>query len=259
MPNRPSLVKQAFAGELASLIVCDECESVSISKEEFVVLSLSIPSDNSARDENSVDNIIEKVQELSIQKSQRAKVLLKKISLNGSNNQISLLKCIEKFMEVEILDGENKRECEECKKKKTNCESSDGDHQLNSPRSGLSKAFKRYLLVSTPPILVFHLKRFQSFGVFKTKKVDTFVEFDEYLETGPFIIPTTSVEEESQNLKYQLYGLVVHGGNLLGGHYVSYVRYSTDSWFYCSDSHTRSASWDEVRKCQAYLLFYKLI
>ena len=25
----------------------------------------------------------------------------------------------QKFMEVEILDGENKRECEECKKKKT--------------------------------------------------------------------------------------------------------------------------------------------
>ncbi len=43
MPNRPSLVKQAFGGELASLIVCDLCESVSISKEEYVVLSLSIP------------------------------------------------------------------------------------------------------------------------------------------------------------------------------------------------------------------------
>jgi ubiquitin C-terminal hydrolase len=257
MPNRPSLVKQAFGGELASLIVCDRCESVSISKEEFVVLSLSIPSDG-PRGENSIENIIEKVQEFSIHKSERTKVLLKKIALNGSS-QISLLECIEKFMEVEILDGENKRECQECKKEKKNCETSDGCDHLTSALSGLSKSFKRYLLVSTPPILVFHLKRFQSTGLFKTKKIDTFVEFDEYLETGPFMIPTTSAEEVSQNLKYQLYGLVVHGGSLLGGHYVCYVRYNTDSWFYCSDSHTRGASWDEVRKCQAYLLFYKLI
>lgn len=43
MSDKPSVVKQAFGGELASLIVCDTCESVSVSKEEYVVLSLSIP------------------------------------------------------------------------------------------------------------------------------------------------------------------------------------------------------------------------
>ena len=157
-------------------------------------------------------------------------------------------------MEVEILDGENRMECDECKKKKLNGESL----HVDNAQSDLSKSFKRYLLFSTPPILVFHLKRFQSLGFFKTRKVDTFVEFDEYLETGPFLIPTTSTENGLRNLRYQLYGLVVHGGSLVGGHYVSYVRHC-DSWFYCSDSHTRSASWNEVRKCQAYLLFYKLI
>jgi ubiquitin C-terminal hydrolase len=43
MPNRVSFVKEVFGGELASLIICDTCESISLSKEEYVVLSLSIP------------------------------------------------------------------------------------------------------------------------------------------------------------------------------------------------------------------------
>jgi ubiquitin carboxyl-terminal hydrolase 16/45 len=200
-----------------------------------------------------MDNITDQIQFLTIQKSE-CKELLKKILVDTSKTPISLLKCLEKFMEVEILDGENRRECDECKKKKLNGESL----HVDNAQSDLSKSFKRYLLFSTPPILVFHLKRFQSLGFFKTRKVDTFVEFDEYLETGPFLIPTTSTENGLRNLRYQLYGLVVHGGSLVGGHYVSYVRHC-DSWFYCSDSHTRSASWNEVRKCQAYLLFYKLI
>jgi hypothetical protein len=82
-------------------------------------------------------------------------------------------------MEVEILDGENRMECDECKKKKLNGESL----HVDNAQSDLSKSFKRYLLFSTPPILVFHLKRFQSLRFFKTRKVDTFVEFDDRKHT----------------------------------------------------------------------------
>lgn len=170
-------------------------------------------------------------------------------------------------MEVEILDGENTRDCDECKKKEPRNESTGADSQssdfepLQPSHSVSRKSFKRYLFSSTPQILVFHLKRFQSLGFFHTRKIDTFVEFDEYLETGPFLLPKTAseIEKDPINLRYKLYGLVAHSGSLLGGHYVSYIRNNSDSWFYCSDSHTRSVSWDQVRKCQAYLLFYKRI
>ena len=201
---------------------------------------------------------MEQLGELNISKSSTNQ-LLKKITIKRSGSAITLLECLEKFMEVEILDGENRRICDECNKK--NKDGIESNIDSSKPQSALRKAFKRYLLFSTPPILIFHLKRFQSMGLFRTKKIDTFVEFDEYLETGQFLVPKiSSSDKDPENLRYQLYGIVVHSGGLAGGHYISYVRkHNTNSWFYCSDSHTRSTTWDQVRKCQAYLLFYRLI
>ncbi|KAI9138768.1 hypothetical protein BKA69DRAFT_751228 [Paraphysoderma sedebokerense] len=81
--------------------------------------------------------------------------------------------------------------------------------------------------------------------------------------------------------KYRLYGLVEHMGTLNGGHYVCYFRshispdpqpeiQETESlsgekleeqevWIYASDSRVRYSSLDEVKRAQAYLLFYEMI
>ncbi|KXS19797.1 cysteine proteinase [Gonapodya prolifera JEL478] len=84
---------------------------------------------------------------------------------------------------------------------------------------------------------------------------------------------------------YRLYGVVVHSGSTLGlGHYVAYVRVRLPSlpmdvtgteregavpddvvaepeeqwgWMYASDQMTRTSSWEEVKKAQAFLLFYE--
>ena len=79
---------------------------------------------------------------------------------------------------------------------------------------------------------------------------------------------------------------MVHGGSLHGGHYTARVRQrplkkslsaqstvtiSVDQqtydataaeegkWYYTSDSHVSPCGFDEVKRCQAYLLFYEML
>ncbi|KAJ7484417.1 hypothetical protein FB451DRAFT_84459 [Mycena latifolia] len=109
-------------------------------------------------------------------------------------------------------------------------------------------AYKRYLIAVPPPVLVIHLKRFQQ--VSKTmisfsngfKKLDDFVTFPEMLDLTPFLAPkkedfglrakrgTVRVKGKvAERCMYRLYAVVVHIGNMLGGHYVSYVALPTAS------------------------------
>ncbi|KAG8906741.1 hypothetical protein FRB99_006232 [Tulasnella sp. 403] len=131
-----------------------------------------------------------------------------------------------------------------------------------SERTISSRAFKRYLIATPPPVLVMHLKRFQQitkshlaiFG--NLKKVDDFVSFPEWLDLSNFIAPNkddfkisqpresgqhhrgwwkfgasddhlgTSNVNKSEVL-YRLYSVVVHIGSMLGGHYVAYTALPT--------------------------------
>ncbi|KAF4616690.1 hypothetical protein D9613_008484 [Agrocybe pediades] len=124
-------------------------------------------------------------------------------------------------------------------------------------------AYKRYLIAVPPPVLVIHLKRFQqtsktplmsfSHGF---KKLDDYVSFPEYLDLMPFLAPrkedfglgkkgkvrgvkVSGDKEESEKERekeketgkgrredrcmYRLYAVVMHIGNMLGGHYIAYT------------------------------------
>ena len=54
---------------------------------------------------------------------------------------------------------------------------------------------------------------------------------------------------------YLLYGVVVHYGSGVGGHYVSYVR-ANGKWYYCDDSKVTLAEKEAEIDTNAYLLFY---
>ncbi|KAF8180367.1 hypothetical protein BJ912DRAFT_855172 [Pholiota molesta] len=104
-------------------------------------------------------------------------------------------------------------------------------------------AYKRYLIATPPPVLVIHLKRFQQtsktpFMSFSHgfKKLDDYISFPEYLDLLPFLAPRKEdyglgkkgKEKERKSKKedrcmYRLYAVVVHIGNMLGGHYVAYT------------------------------------
>ncbi|CAL1708911.1 unnamed protein product [Somion occarium] len=110
----------------------------------------------------------------------------------------------------------------------------------------MRRTYKRYLIADPPPILVIHLKRFQQtpkqYTVSFTggfKKLDDFVAFPEYLDLAPYLAPKkedfglkNSKEKgmkkhldgkNEERCMYRLYAVVVHIGNMLGGHYVAYT------------------------------------
>ncbi|KIM42391.1 hypothetical protein M413DRAFT_70760 [Hebeloma cylindrosporum] len=119
-------------------------------------------------------------------------------------------------------------------------------------------AYKRYLIAVPPPVLVIHLKRFQQ--ITRTplisfshgfKKLEDYVSFPEYLDLTPFLAPRkedyglgkkkgskTKDKEQSRKVKakakeercmYRLYAVVVHIGNMLGGHYIAYTALPPDT------------------------------
>ena len=287
--------------------MCDVCKDVSETQEDYLVLSVSIPTvcmpDFFGRECNAnlrkpqaenlsqydTDDIAKKIQSLSIKT--HTERLLHSIELPFSSNKggaIRLESCLAQFMEVEVLD--NQRACDNCYKLKYGITRSEAEKKAKEvsvdedplqtvpdgdmisdedipavPLPLIRKGYKRYLLKSTPPFLVIHLKRFQQTGLFgRTQKLDAAIEFDEYLDTSPFIMPSQDAEQdEIISTRYKLYGIVVHSGSLFGGHYIAYIRHlqdeKDDEWVYCSDSHTRTVPWDIVKKCQAYMLFYERV
>ncbi|KAG0707961.1 peptidase C19, ubiquitin carboxyl-terminal hydrolase 2 [Suillus ampliporus] len=163
-------------------------------------------------------------------------------------------------------------------------------------------AYKRYLIATPPPILVIHLKRFQQMSKVPImsfsssfKKLEDYVSFPEYLDIAPYLAPKREQYGDAklghvrgrtkrpERCIYRLYAVVVHIGNMLGGHYIAYTALPsatkedehtssvTESenlprtdrphrdWAYISDTTVRLSSLDEVLKSKAYICMYERI
>ncbi|KAG5642609.1 hypothetical protein DXG03_002507 [Asterophora parasitica] len=166
-------------------------------------------------------------------------------------------------------------------------------------------AYKRYLIGTPPPVLVIHLKRFQQVNKMHMlsfshgfKKLDDFVTFPELLDLTPYLAPKkedfglgkkakrgfSEKGKEKEKCMYRLYAVVVHIGNMLGGHYIAYTALpdpgpvsgaelkpevsasSTDlkarsqrQWAYISDTIVRLTTLEEVLKAKAYICMYERV
>jgi hypothetical protein len=168
--------------------------------------------------------------------------------------------------------GDNLRSCDHCfraqhgysreRRAEALTQARDTPARDRLPAPILQRAYKRYLLLHLPPVLVVHLKRFVQVGFGRTKKVDTPVAFAEVLDLHAGLAPPSVFARMGMTpppTTYRLFGVVCHSGSLLGGHYIAYVSPRRGSWVYCSDSHTRPTTWEEVCKAQAYILFYQAL
>lgn len=113
---------------------------------------------------------------------------------------------------------------------------------------------------SAPQILIFQLQRFSfddETGV-KTKYFSSF-SFPDSFDFAPFMV-------NSKNKKYKLIGIINHSGDVVNGHYVSYIRMSEDRWAILNDSsmgfvdHQTVMSLNQSEgESNAYVLFYEVI
>ncbi|KAK3545060.1 hypothetical protein QTP86_033249 [Hemibagrus guttatus] len=154
----------------------------------------------------------------------------------------TLMDCFRMFFKPQRLEGSEAFYCVKC------------DEKMSSTQ--------RCKLVSLPSILCINLKRFRSSRGY-TRKLKDKVSFPETINMAEML-----PEEHSQvaERRYRLYGVVVHTGMPMMGHYTAYI-YTTDSkWYYIDDSHTHQVSWEEVQSTYggreretAYMLLYRTL
>lgn len=146
------------------------------------------------------------------------------------SENLKLESCIDYTMNPETLDSQNEWFCSGCK-----------SHV---------QALKTLQLYLIPEILIIHLVRFRTRGIFSQKNTD-FVEF-----------PLENLDLSRQTAgkvlgKYDLYAVCNHYGGLGGGHYTATVV-SGNGWYDLDDSKVSRISAEKVVTAAAYILFYKL-
>eukprot|EP00002_Diphylleia_rotans_P025264 TRINITY_DN4994_c0_g1_i3.p1 TRINITY_DN4994_c0_g1~~TRINITY_DN4994_c0_g1_i3.p1 ORF type:complete len:1060 (-),score=216.65 TRINITY_DN4994_c0_g1_i3:722-3901(-) len=158
---------------------------------------------------------------------------------------------IEKYLDAEILDGDNKYHCDRCNAK--------------------VRALKGIRLQSLPTILVVSMMRFEyDWNRDCRIKLDHAYSFPEVLDLAKHL-PT----EDPQDCIYELYSVIIHLGGAYGGHYHAYIRdvyrpqaedetdIKNSPWFDFDDCRVNPITASRIRsqfggksEC-AYMLFYR--
>lgn len=131
-----------------------------------------------------------------------------------------LYQSFDKYVEVEMLDGDNKYQAE---------------------GHGLQAAKKGTLVKSFPKVLTIQLKRFE-FDFYKEAmvKINDRLEFPTELELTKYMPNDTQFDAPPI---YNLYAVLVHHGDVHGGHYYAFVkpRHDSEQWYKFDDSRVTKA------------------
>ncbi|GAV47697.1 hypothetical protein ZYGR_0H05430 [Zygosaccharomyces rouxii] len=297
-----SPIDKIFQGQLENGLHCKKCGYSSYSYSTFYILSLAIPKPSSSFLSSSKGNWVNledcinmftsdevmsgenawdcpkcgvTVQKEKSESNQRHN---KQSSSSGSTASPEPRKAKKKDEEGSSLKSKTKFLLFPRKRKSSSSKSLSPFNLLNSSssssntnnnsssNSGSKKnsfSIRATNFVTLPPVLVIHLSRFY---YDLTKKNETVI-------TYPLIL--NIVLKNNETLKYRLYAVVNHNGNLISGHYTSLVNKNRDhdlennrqQWYYFDDevvkhetSHGNlSQGVNKVSSKDVYVLFYERI
>jgi len=142
------------------------------------------------------------------------------------------------FTKEEILDGDDAWHCPICKKAR--------------------KATKQLSISRMPHVLIIHLKRFSSNGMWRDK-INTLVKFSSMIDLttyGPKLDGPLAenklpiIAESTPPFRYSLYAVANHYGSLTSGHYTAFVG-DTDNqhWSKFDDSKATPMDPNQVVVC----------
>lgn len=132
-------------------------------------------------------------------------------------------------------------------------------------------AYKASLLMRPPQVLCIHIqRRHYEISCNRMVKVMRHVHFDEVLDLGAYCaygensfekqrtFSTTTSRSCEARIPYKLMSVIEHQGNAFGGHYQTYRRFdpNQNDWAVVSDESIAFRTWNDVKRCQAYMLFY---
>lgn len=145
----------------------------------------------------------------------------------GNARSLNLTDCFDAFVADEILQ--------------------DWENDVSGMRESVKKniAFWNF-----PRVLIISLKRYSPDGKYKNA---AFVDFPvDDLDLSRYV-----VGYKPASYKYTLFGVANHMGDVNGGHYTAYVRFSNDKWMCCNDSAVSEMSASQIVSPSAYCLFYR--
>lgn len=122
----------------------------------------------------------------------------------------------------------------------------DGDNQYQAEGYGLQDAMKGVIFESFPPVLHLQLKRFEyDLERDAMVKINDRHEFPLEIDLGEFIDKDS--ELYGQDWKYSLHGVLVHSGDLTGGHYFALIKPDQQGkWYRFDDDRVTPATEREV-------------
>ena len=171
------------------------------------------------------------------------------VEIKNCNN---LYESLNNYFKAEVMDGDNKINCEECTTKRI--------------------CHKHLLLKSLPKTLVICLKRFEfDYETMLKFKLNKYFEFPFQLNMKDYMIEN----HKEKCTEYDLTGIVVHNGVSDFGHYYDLIKGPDNKWYKFNDENVtefneeyipneafgnKDADDDdsekELRKKNAYILFY---
>lgn len=139
------------------------------------------------------------------------------LGVKGSNN---LQESLEKYIEPELLTGDN---------------------QYRTEEFGPQDAEIGTEIAHLPKILRFHLRRFDfDFRLNQQVKISDYFEYPMTIDMGKFTVDGTETI-------YELFGVIVHNGTVRGGHCHAFLRTNPNpQWYQFNDASVTPASIDSV-------------
>eukprot|EP00300_Choanocystis_sp_HF-7_P014310 c18644_g1_i1.p1 GENE.c18644_g1_i1~~c18644_g1_i1.p1 ORF type:complete len:1059 (-),score=262.17 c18644_g1_i1:55-3231(-) len=96
----------------------------------------------------------------------------------------------------------------------------EGDNKYNAESHGMQDAIMGVKFKELPPILLMHLMRYEYDPETDTQvKINDRFEFEETIDMSPFCH-----EGEGQDHHYSLFSVMVHSGDVSGGHYYAFIK-----------------------------------
>ena len=119
-------------------------------------------------------------------------------------------------------------------------------------------ALKASFVMRSPKALCIHIQR-RHYDLARQQmvKIQRHTYFDETLDLcQSWALAQSFPASYATKIPYKLVSVVEHVGNAFGGHYQTYRLIGPRRWVLVSDESIRTVSWDQVKSCQAYMLFY---
>ena len=119
---------------------------------------------------------------------------------------------LKNYFKTEIMDGDNKINCEQCKIKRI--------------------CHKHLIFKSLPNILVIALKRFEfDYNTMLKYKLNKYFEFPHKLDMKDYLIE----DHKETNTEYELTGITIHYGVADFGHYYDLIKGPNNKWYKFND------------------------